>query len=171
MKRNRFQPVWMVAVLILLGSVAIIFFFSRDKQDEPAQEPDEVTGQGTYLGVDVDGKTIRISEMSLYRVESGKITEWWYEKDMLEFWEQLGHIEDPLAQKGLPSDPGSFNSPSVQFKEAGVHDVRFDATGLFCQPVDHAVEDEVMKRQYQKPIEPAPYTFGPEGRLLDQLVI
>ena len=218
----RFHPVWMVTVLVILGSIAIIFFLSRDILDEPVQEPDEVTeqkpedpevrepedepaqkpeidqpearnvvmqfieaynsrdttamkslfassvtfngeeydtddfmrnswvdrlwksfpeariepthivatdeyvtlrtdaevtGQGTYLGVDVDGKTVRVTEMSLYRVESGKITEWWYEKDMLKFWEQLGHIEDPLAQNGLSSDPGSSKSPAVLSEE------------------------------------------------------
>jgi steroid delta-isomerase-like uncharacterized protein len=214
MKWNRFHPVWMIAFLIVLGSIALIFF-GRDKQDETAQDPgketvqkqedstarepedvtvtdpendqptahdvvakfieaynsrdttalkslfanpvsfngeefapdvfirnswvdrlwqsfpdariepthfvatdeyvmlrtdSEVTGQGTFLGLNVDGKTVRFSEMSLYRVEAGKITEWWYEIDMLGFWEQLGHIKNPLAQKGLPTDPRPYNS-------------------------------------------------------------
>lgn len=74
-------------------------------------------------------------------------------------WRVIGHAGE---SKGRPFFTGLMiaESFSAQF-----------STGLFCQPVDHAVEDEIMKRQYQKPIEPAPYAFGPEGRLLDQIVI
>lgn len=55
----------------------------------------DATGAGEYYGHDVTGKIIDCTEMMLFRVHDGKITEYWYEWDELGFWNQLGVTEDP----------------------------------------------------------------------------
>ena len=53
------------------------------------------TGRGEYYGHDVDGTSIETTEMTLFHVDDGTIDEYWFEWGALEFWQQLGVIEDP----------------------------------------------------------------------------
>lgn len=54
------------------------------------------TGRGEYHGHDVDGKSTEVSEVVFFRVRDGRIHEYWYEWDRLEFWMQLGVIDDSV---------------------------------------------------------------------------
>ncbi len=45
MKRNIFHLIWIFAVLLLSGSVAILFFINRDLQDDPVQKPEQETAE------------------------------------------------------------------------------------------------------------------------------
>lgn len=53
------------------------------------------TGEGEFLGYDVDGKEIQASEIILFHVSDGRLDEYWDEWDALGFWEQLDVIESP----------------------------------------------------------------------------
>lgn len=55
------------------------------------------TGSGDYYGHDVDGRSIETTEMTLFHVSEGVIDEYWFEWGGLEFWEQLGVVEDPYS--------------------------------------------------------------------------
>lgn len=57
----------------------------------------DATAVGEYYGHDVDGETVRSSEMMLFRVIDERITEYWYEWSELDFWVQLGVLEDPYT--------------------------------------------------------------------------
>lgn len=53
------------------------------------------TGQGEYMGHDVDGKQAEAAEIMLFRVEDGRVTEYWSNWDELGFLDQLGIIGRP----------------------------------------------------------------------------
>jgi len=55
------------------------------------------TNKGTWLGKPATGKKIRINEMSILRVEDGKIVEQWLMPDMLSMQQQLA---EPDGEKG-----------------------------------------------------------------------
>lgn len=57
------------------------------------------TGEGEYLGHDVEGKDIRVSETVLFHVSGGQIDEYWGNWDELGFWEQLGILESPYPEE------------------------------------------------------------------------
>lgn len=59
----------------------------------------EATGEGEYLGHDIDGKDIKASEMMLFHVSDGRLDEYWYNWDELGFWEQLGVLERPYPEE------------------------------------------------------------------------
>lgn len=59
----------------------------------------EATGAGEFLGHDVDGREVRVSEMLLFSIRDGRIHEFRYEWDELGFWTQLGVVEDPYPQR------------------------------------------------------------------------
>lgn len=53
------------------------------------------TGSGEMMGHEIDGKEISTTELILFRIDDGRITESWYEWDELSFWAQLGVLERP----------------------------------------------------------------------------
>lgn len=57
------------------------------------------TGEGEYLGYDIDGREIEGSEIVLFRVTDGQFEEYWAEWDELGFWEQLGVLESPYPEE------------------------------------------------------------------------
>lgn len=58
----------------------------------------DATGTGEYYGHDVSDKTVECTEMMLFRVQDGSITEYWYEWDELGFWNQLDAMGDPYTE-------------------------------------------------------------------------
>lgn len=55
------------------------------------------TGEGEYLGYNVDGKKVESSEIMLFHVNNGQLDEYWDEWDALGFWEQLDVLENPYG--------------------------------------------------------------------------
>lgn len=55
------------------------------------------TGEGEYLGYNVDGKKVESSEIMLFHVNNGQLDEYWDEWDALGFWEQLDVLDSPYA--------------------------------------------------------------------------
>lgn len=53
------------------------------------------TGKGEFFGYDIDKKEVNYSEIILFVLDDGLITEYWYAWDELDFWTQLGVIESP----------------------------------------------------------------------------
>lgn len=58
----------------------------------------EGIGSGEFMGQDVEGKSIDITQTLLLRVKDGKIDQFWFDVDMLTAWIQLGVLEHPSAQ-------------------------------------------------------------------------
>lgn len=67
-------------------------------QDRSALEFN-ATGSGEFLGHDVDGKEISSTEMILFNVSDGQLTEVWYNWDELSFWTQIGVVESPYPEE------------------------------------------------------------------------
>ena len=59
----------------------------------------EGTGEGEYLGHDVDGKNFRVSEIAIFHVSDGKLDEYWFQFDELGLWSQLGVLERPYPEE------------------------------------------------------------------------
>ena len=57
------------------------------------------TGEGEYLGHDVDGKNFRVSEIAIFHVSDGKLDEYWFQFDELGLWSQLGVLERPYPEE------------------------------------------------------------------------
>lgn len=57
------------------------------------------TGSGEFLGHNIDGKEVNVSEIYLFGVSNGKLSELWYNWDELGFWTQLGVLESPYAEE------------------------------------------------------------------------
>lgn len=57
----------------------------------------DATGTGEYYGHVVSDRTVECTEMMLFRVQDGSITEYWYEWDELGFWNQLDVLVDPYT--------------------------------------------------------------------------
>lgn len=55
------------------------------------------THEGEYNGVEPTGETVRLSGMRICRLEDGKITEVWGQRDDLGVLVQLGVVEPPEA--------------------------------------------------------------------------
>lgn len=51
------------------------------------------TGAGEFMGHDIDGTEVSVSEMILFTMQDGQIQEYTYEWDELGFWAQLGIID------------------------------------------------------------------------------
>lgn len=47
------------------------------------------THTGHFLGTPPTGKTVKVNDFTLLRIENGKIQEWWYECNLLEVMQQL----------------------------------------------------------------------------------
>lgn len=52
------------------------------------------TNTGEFLGIPPTGKSAKVNDFTLLRIENGKIAEWWYETNLLEVMKQLGLIGD-----------------------------------------------------------------------------
>jgi predicted ester cyclase len=59
----------------------------------------EGTGEGEYLGHDVDGKSFQMSEIAIFHVSDGKFDEYWFQFDELGLWTQLGVLERPYPEE------------------------------------------------------------------------
>ena len=53
------------------------------------------THKGAFMGKPASGKQVRVTGMSLFRIENGKIQEIWVNMDRLALMQQLGIIEVP----------------------------------------------------------------------------
>lgn len=49
---------------------------------------------GEFMGIPPTGKWVNASDLNLFRINEGKIVEWWYELNLLEVMKQLGVISD-----------------------------------------------------------------------------
>lgn len=45
---------------------------------------------GTFLGIPATGKKVKMNDFTLYKIENGKISEMWYETNLLSLMQQLG---------------------------------------------------------------------------------
>jgi len=52
------------------------------------------TNSGEFLGTPATNKAVKANDFTLLRIVEGKITEWWYECNLLEVMKQIGLIED-----------------------------------------------------------------------------
>jgi steroid delta-isomerase-like uncharacterized protein len=52
----------------------------------------EGTHTGEFLGMPPTGKCAKINDFTLLRIVDGKITEWWYECNLLALMQQLGLV-------------------------------------------------------------------------------
>jgi len=59
----------------------------------------EGTGEGEYLGHDVDGKSFQVSEIAIFHVSDGKLDEYWFQFDELGLWAQLDVLERPYPEE------------------------------------------------------------------------
>ena len=57
------------------------------------------TGEGEYLGHDVDGKSFQVSEIAIFQVSDGKLDEYWFQFDELGLWAQLDVLERPYPEE------------------------------------------------------------------------
>lgn len=54
----------------------------------------EGTNAGEFLGTAPTGKPVKINDFTLLRFSEGRISEWWYECNLLEVMQQLGFISE-----------------------------------------------------------------------------
>ena len=66
--------------IIAEGDLVVIHFVSKG------------TNEGSFMGNPPTGKTVQINEMSIFRIEDGKIAEQWLIPDLLSLNQQLGLI-------------------------------------------------------------------------------
>ncbi len=59
----------------------------------------EGTGEGEYLGHDVDGKSFQVSEIAIFHVSDGKLDEYWFQFDELGLWAQPGVLDRPYPEE------------------------------------------------------------------------
>jgi len=50
----------------------------------------EGTHTGDFLGISATGKPVELNDFTLLRIVDGKVSEWWYECNLLELMTQLG---------------------------------------------------------------------------------
>jgi steroid delta-isomerase-like uncharacterized protein len=63
----------------------------------PARFTIEGAHEGRFGGVEPTGNRISGTAMVFYRIEDGKIAEWWLESDNAEMLRQLGALDPPTA--------------------------------------------------------------------------
>ena len=49
---------------------------------------------GPFLGMPATNKTVRVNDFTMLKIKDGKISEWWYETNLLSVMQQLGLIPD-----------------------------------------------------------------------------
>jgi predicted ester cyclase len=54
----------------------------------------EGTHTGEFLGIPPTGKSVKVNDFTLLRLENSLIAEWWYECNLLEVMKQLGLMPD-----------------------------------------------------------------------------
>lgn len=62
------------------------------------------THNGPFMGIEPTGRPFEIETMSFFRLEDGRIAEWWVQPDMLGFVQQLGVTPDDLRAAVPASD-------------------------------------------------------------------
>jgi steroid delta-isomerase-like uncharacterized protein len=60
------------------------------------------THKGNYMGIAPTGKQVKVTVITIERIEGGKIAEQWGEADMLGLIQQLGVMPSPPEAKGRP---------------------------------------------------------------------
>lgn len=58
------------------------------------------THEGPFHGAEPTGREVELSGISIFRVEDGKIAEWWLESDQFGALQQLGVIESSTRESG-----------------------------------------------------------------------
>jgi steroid delta-isomerase-like uncharacterized protein len=56
------------------------------------------THDGEFMGIEPTGKTFEIQTTAFFRLEDGKIAEWWMQPDTLGFMQQLGVNPEDLSE-------------------------------------------------------------------------
>ena len=54
----------------------------------------EGTQSGPFLGMPVTNETIKMNDFTMLKIKDGKISEWWYETNLLSAMQQLGLMPD-----------------------------------------------------------------------------
>ena len=49
---------------------------------------------GPFLGMPATNKTVKVNDFTMLKIKDGKISEWWYETNLLSVMQQLGLIPD-----------------------------------------------------------------------------
>ncbi len=49
---------------------------------------------GPFLGMPATNKTVKVNDFTMLKVQDGKISEWWYETNLLSVMQQLGLMPD-----------------------------------------------------------------------------
>lgn len=73
----------------------------REQLEDAIAEGDKVVGRfrmwgthsGTFLGVPATGRRVEITGIDIFRITDGKITEMWYEDDLMSMMRQLGVLD------------------------------------------------------------------------------
>ena len=60
----------------------------------------QATHQGEHMGIPPTGNRVDFTGISIYRIEGGKIAEWWGVSDLLGLMQQLGAIREPGQAQG-----------------------------------------------------------------------
>jgi len=61
------------------------------------------THDGEFMGIEPTGKEYEIQTMAFFRLEDGKVAEWWMQPDTLGFVQQLGVAPEDLGD-AVPAD-------------------------------------------------------------------
>ncbi|MEO1762386.1 MAG: ester cyclase [Cyanobacteria bacterium J06629_18] len=54
------------------------------------------TNTGEFLGTPATNKAVKVNDFTLLKIVEGKITEWWYECNLLEVMKQIGLVENEV---------------------------------------------------------------------------
>jgi predicted ester cyclase len=60
----------------------------------------QATHRGEYLDIPPTGNRVNFTGISIYRIEGGKIAEWWGVSDLLGMMQQLGAVREPGRAQG-----------------------------------------------------------------------
>jgi len=61
------------------------------------------THDGEFMGIEPTGREFEIQTMTFFRLEDGKVAEWWMQPDTLGFMQQLGVTPEDLSE-AMPAD-------------------------------------------------------------------
>jgi len=61
------------------------------------------THDGEFMGIEPTGKEFEIQTMAFFRIEDGRVAEWWIQPDTLGFIQQLGINPEDLSE-AVPAD-------------------------------------------------------------------
>jgi len=60
------------------------------------------THSGEFMGIKPTGNRIEMSGIDMVRVAGKQIAELWHVEEMLQFWQQIGHVDAPFGQPAAP---------------------------------------------------------------------